>query len=49
LYTRKIERVRDVLTARGVGVSEVRKDYQGTRYFEIRDIEGNLVEISEEP
>jgi hypothetical protein len=27
----------------------VQEDRQGTQYFEMRDLEGNLIEVSEEP
>ena len=49
LYTSRIEKARDFLTTRGVNVSEIQQDRQGTRFFEMRDLEGNVVEITEEP
>jgi hypothetical protein len=27
----------------------IEKDRQGTQYFEMRDLEGNVIEVSEEP
>jgi hypothetical protein len=30
-------------------VDEVQRDRQGTRFFEIRDLKNNLIEIVEEP
>ena len=49
LFTRRIERMWRILSARGVQAGTVEKDRQGTRYFEIHDPEGNLIEIVEEP
>jgi predicted enzyme related to lactoylglutathione lyase len=37
--------MRDVLAARGVNVGTIERDRQGTRYFEIRDPEGNEIEV----
>jgi catechol 2,3-dioxygenase-like lactoylglutathione lyase family enzyme len=34
---------------RGLNVSPVQKDRQGTLFFELRDLEGNLIEFCEEP
>jgi len=33
----------------GVDVAEIQQDRQGTHYFEMRDLEGNVIEVSEEP
>ena len=49
LFTPKLEKSRDYLRSRGVSVGEVQQDGQGTHFFEARDIEGNPIEISEEP
>jgi len=49
LYTSKLKKAREVLISRGVNVGEIQQDRQGTHYFEMRDPEGNVVEISEEP
>jgi hypothetical protein len=49
LYASKIGKARDLLSSRGVNVGALQKDRQGTHYFEIRDLEGNLLEVSEEP
>jgi hypothetical protein len=48
-YATKIGKARDLLSSRGVSVGALEKDRQGTHYFEIRDLEGNLLEVSEEP
>ena len=48
-YASKIEKARDMLSSRGVNVGALERDRQGTHYFEIRDLEGNLIEVSEEP
>jgi hypothetical protein len=49
LYASNIQKARQVLGSRGVNVGEVLKDRQGTHYFEMRDLEGNVIEVSEEP
>ena len=49
LFTDKIEKARNLLNSRGVACGPVQRDRQGTHYFEIRDADGNLLEISEEP
>jgi predicted enzyme related to lactoylglutathione lyase len=48
LFTKKIGKVRDVMMARGVEVGTILRDRQGIRYFEIRDPEGNEIEVVEE-
>src|SRR5947207_14138467 len=40
---------RDFLVSRGVNVGDIQQDGQGTHFFEMRDLEGNVIEISEEP
>lgn len=47
-FTRKINRVRGVMAARGIDVGEIEADRQGIRYFQIHDPEGNEIEIVEE-
>ena len=49
LYASNVKKAREVLGSRGVKVGEVQQDRQGTHYFEMRDLEGNLIEVSEEP
>ena len=49
LFTSNVRKAREMLTSRGVQVGEIQKDRQGTQYFEMRDLEGNLIEITEEP
>ena len=49
LYASNVKKAREVLSSRGVNVGEVQQDRQGTHYFEIRDLEGNTIEVSEEP
>jgi catechol 2,3-dioxygenase-like lactoylglutathione lyase family enzyme len=44
-----IKKARDYLTARGVSAGEIEQDAQGTHYFEMQDLEGNVIEIFEEP
>jgi predicted enzyme related to lactoylglutathione lyase len=49
IYTDKATKANDYLTRKGVMVGPVQQDSQGTNFFEIRDCEGNLLEVSEEP
>jgi predicted enzyme related to lactoylglutathione lyase len=48
LFTKKIGKMRDVMMARGVEVGMIERDRQGIRYFDIRDPEGNEIEVVEE-
>lgn len=48
LYTKKIGKMRDVMMARGVEVGDIQYDRQGIRYFDIRDPQGNAIEVVEE-
>jgi predicted enzyme related to lactoylglutathione lyase len=48
LFTKKIGKMRGVMMARGVNVGTIQRDRQGIQYFEIRDPEGNGIEIVEE-
>ena len=49
LYSTNLKKARESLISRGVNVGDIQKDRQGTQYFEMRDIEGNVIEITEEP
>ena len=49
LYASNVKKAREVLSSRGVNVGDVQQDRQGTQYFELWDLEGNLIEVSEEP
>lgn len=49
LYASNLKKAREALSSRGVSVGEVQQDRQGTHYFEMRDLEGNVIEVSEEP
>ena len=49
LYTSNVKQAREVLSSRGVNVGDIQQDRQGTHYFELRDLESNLIEVSEEP
>ena len=49
LYASNVQKARDALSSRGVNVGDIQQDRQGTHYFEMRDLEGNLIEVSEEP
>ena len=48
LYASNIKKAREVLGSRGVNVGEIQEDRQGTHYFEMRDLEGSVIEVSEE-
>ena len=48
LYAANIRKAREVLGSRGENVGEI-QDRQGTCYFEMRDLEGSMIEVSEEP
>jgi hypothetical protein len=49
LYCSSAKKAREFLASRAVSVGEIQQDSQGTHYFEMRDMEGNLIEICEEP
>jgi len=49
LFTANLKKAREYLVARGVFAGEIGQDDQGTSFFEARDVEGNPIEISEEP
>ena len=49
LFTSNLNKSRDYLISQGVSVDEVQQDAQGTRFFQARDLEGNPIEVSEEP
>jgi catechol 2,3-dioxygenase-like lactoylglutathione lyase family enzyme len=47
--TSNVKKAREFLIARDVKVTEIQEDRQGTHYFEMCDLEGNVIEVSEEP
>jgi catechol 2,3-dioxygenase-like lactoylglutathione lyase family enzyme len=49
LYSSNLKKAREFLASRGVNVTNIQQDRQGTHYFEMRDPEGNVIEITEEP
>lgn len=49
INTSSVAKAREWLSVRGVNVTPVQTDRQGTHYIEMRDLENNLIEISEEP
>ena len=49
INTSDAKKAREWLAARGVNVSAVQADRQGTHYIEMRDLDNNLIEIAEEP
>jgi catechol-2,3-dioxygenase len=48
LFTKNIGKMRDVMTARGVNPGAIERDRQGIHYFQIRDPEGNAIEVVED-
>jgi len=49
LYASNPKKAREFLNSQGVAVGEIQQDRQGTHYFEMRDLEGNGIEVCEEP
>jgi hypothetical protein len=49
LYASNIEKAHGLLSSRGVSVGEIETDRQGTRYFVMHDLDGNQIEITQEP
>ena len=49
LYSGALEKAHGWLNSRGVSVGPILTDRQGTRYFAMQDLEGNPLEVSEEP
>jgi catechol 2,3-dioxygenase-like lactoylglutathione lyase family enzyme len=49
LFTSNLKKAREHLLAKTIDADEIQRDAQGTQFFAIRDIEGNPIEISEEP
>ena len=45
LFTKKINKMKDVLTARGVEVGPIERDGSGAQFFEMHDPEGNVIEV----
>jgi|SRR5882672_275909 len=48
LNSSNLKKTREFLISRGVNVTEIQQDRQRTHYFEMRDLEGNVIEICEE-
>jgi len=48
LYSSNLKKAREFLISRGVNVSDIQQDRQETHYFEMRDLEGNVIEITDE-
>jgi predicted enzyme related to lactoylglutathione lyase len=48
LFTKNICRIKNVLVARGVEAGPIEQDRQGIHYFQVRDPEGNVIEVVEE-
>ena len=49
LYATNIGKAKDQLSSRGVSVTPIESDRQGKHYFVMRDLEGNEIEVTEEP
>jgi catechol 2,3-dioxygenase-like lactoylglutathione lyase family enzyme len=48
-FTGNARRAREFRASRGVRVGQIQQDRQETQYFEMQDLEGNVIEIAEEP
>ncbi len=48
-YVKNAQKAREWLSARGVNVGPLQTDRQRTHYFEMHDLEDNMIEICEEP
>jgi len=48
-YTSNVKKARQFLVSRDILVAEIQQDGQGTHYFEFQDLEGNKIEVCEEP
>src|SRR4051812_18407904 len=48
LHASNLKKAREFLISRGVSVTEIQQDRQGTHFFELTDLEGNVVEVGEE-
>lgn len=49
LYTINIKKAYDYTCSHGIVTGPIEQDAQGTQYFEIRDPDGNVIEVCEEP
>lgn len=47
LFTEDIEKMREILIQRGITVGPIAPDRQGTRTFEVRDPEDNVIDVVE--
>jgi len=45
LFTRNIEKMKEVLVARGLQEPPIERDRQGTPFFEVYDPDGNEIEV----
>jgi catechol 2,3-dioxygenase-like lactoylglutathione lyase family enzyme len=48
LTSTNLKKAHALLVSRGVKVTEIQQDRQGTHYFEMRDLEGNIIEVFED-
>jgi len=49
IFTDRATKANEHLTRKGVLAGPIQQDEQGTKFFEIRDCDGNVIEVSEEP
>lgn len=49
LFAAKLKKAWEFLNAHEISITAIQQDRQGTHYFEMRDLEGNMIEITEEP
>lgn len=48
IFSDKLKKAHELLSSRGIATGPIQGDGE-TEFFEIRDIEGNVIEISKEP
>ena len=48
-YTSNVKKSRQLLLSRDISAAGIQQDGQGTHYFEFQDLEGNKIEVCEEP
>ena len=49
LLASNLKKAHALLVSRGVAAEAIQQDRQGTHYFNLRDLEGNEIEVYEEP
>ncbi len=47
-FSDKLDKAHQMLVSRGIDAGPIKSDPGGTRFFEFRDLEGNILEVCEE-